>query len=225
MGNAEYMGQIKNIKLHIVTDIKIQSGRHSMVLNMDDLDSIRECCEDREIQEGHTGELSPDVYKQLLAIYLIDNDVINAKFLWKRIPEETKASNPELANIWHIGQSLWKRDFENVYVKASAVEWSSVTKPLIDHLCASLRTRMTTLIANAYSVIAVPDVSKLLGFSVDEAMEFARSQTWVVDDENQLIKPKKVNTYNNNVVSNGKSVETFDQLMNSLTDYVTFLEN
>ena len=195
----------------------------SMVSNLDDLDAIRDCCEEQEIAEAN-GTLSADVYKQLLTIYLIDNDVVSAKFLWKRIPEGTKTGNSELGSIWKVGQFLWKRDFENAYSNIESTEWSSVTKPLMERLRNTLRERMAKLISQAYSVVTVADVVKLLGMGSAEAINFAEQSSWQVDKDNLLVRPKKdVSTTDN--VRCGDQSGTFDQLMNSLTDYVTFLEN
>ena len=45
-----------------------------------------------------------------------------AKFLWKRIPEETRASEPTLERIWGVGRALAKRDPQEVH-QALAGEW------------------------------------------------------------------------------------------------------
>ena len=191
-----------------------------MVSDLEDLDGVRECCEQQELLSTN-GVISPDAYKQLLIIYLIDNDVVNAKFLWKRIPATIKADNTELQALWKIGQYLWKRDFANVYASAQVEEWSNLVQPLIGKLCTNLRKRMVRLVVQAYSVIRVADLGKLLGLNEMEAMELATTELWEVDNENKLIKPGKEIKEGCNIDQS----ETFDQLMNSLTDYVTFLEN
>lgn len=48
----------------------------------------------------------------------------NAKFLWKRIPASVKTANPELGQIWTVGQSMWQKDFPNMYKSLVAVTWS-----------------------------------------------------------------------------------------------------
>lgn len=47
----------------------------------------------------------------------------NAKYLWKRIPQNVKNSYAELACIWKVGQKMWQRDFLGVYT-ALTVDWS-----------------------------------------------------------------------------------------------------
>lgn len=67
--------------------------------------------EDKEI----TGILSPDEYAVLLASYFVENDLLNAKFLWKRIPVAAKQANLELDRIWKVGQKLWTKDYVGCY--------------------------------------------------------------------------------------------------------------
>lgn len=73
----------------------------------------------------------PQVYEQLLAVYLYQNDLCNAKYLWKRIPANVKSSTPELANIWAVGQHMWKRDFPSVYKALNSVTWSETVADIM----------------------------------------------------------------------------------------------
>merc|ERR1712150_87578 len=161
-------------------------------------DAMRECCEQQELIEAN-GALSPDVIK---------------------------SGNSELQGIWKIGQSLWKRDFSGVYNNVKAKEWSATTQPLIERLCVILRERMVRLIGQAYSVITIADFIRLLGLDEGEVVDFARNHNWEVDTDNKLVKPKRGEVVTPQESKNAASnPEAFDQLMNSLTDYVTFLEN
>uniref|UniRef100_A0A0C9S0W8 Putative cop9 signalosome subunit csn8 n=1 Tax=Amblyomma americanum TaxID=6943 RepID=A0A0C9S0W8_AMBAM len=83
--------------------------------------------------EAADGIASPQTYGQLLAIYLLQNDLPNAKFLWKRIPQEIKQSHPELGNIWKVGQALWYKDFPAIYT-GLAQEWPDDIKPIMQEL-------------------------------------------------------------------------------------------
>ena len=68
----------------------------------------------------------PEVYARLLAIYLYENDLCSAKFLWKRIPETLKneGSGSELARVWDIGKALWTRDVPQVFSVIEEGQWS-----------------------------------------------------------------------------------------------------
>lgn len=48
----------------------------------------------------------------------------NAKFLWKRIPISVKTANPEIGQIWSVGQHMWQKDFPAIYRSLAAVTWS-----------------------------------------------------------------------------------------------------
>uniref|UniRef100_A0A8B9XY21 CSN8/PSMD8/EIF3K domain-containing protein n=1 Tax=Bos mutus grunniens TaxID=30521 RepID=A0A8B9XY21_BOSMU len=52
-------------------------------------------CENQEL-EAPGGIATPPVYGQLLALYLLHNDMNNARYLWKRIPPAIKSANSEL---------------------------------------------------------------------------------------------------------------------------------
>lgn len=58
----------------------------------------------------------------------------NAKYLWKRIPPSIKTSTPELANIWTVGQGMWKRDFPAIYKALNAIKWSDAILEIMKQL-------------------------------------------------------------------------------------------
>ncbi|GBP49016.1 COP9 signalosome complex subunit 8 [Eumeta japonica] len=96
-----------------------------MLLNFDKL------CVDLEKQELEAPNGIPPalVYAQLLGVYLYQNDLCNAKFLWKRIPQSITSSNPEIGAIWAVGQKLWKKDLAGTYVALSRYNW---TEPVLN---------------------------------------------------------------------------------------------
>ncbi|XP_064466278.1 COP9 signalosome complex subunit 8-like isoform X2 [Ornithodoros turicata] len=80
--------------------------------------------------EAADGVASPQVYGQLLAIYILQDDLPNAKFLWKRIPQSIKQTRSELGNIWKVGQGLWYKDFPAIYT-GLAQEWPDYIRPVM----------------------------------------------------------------------------------------------
>ncbi|KAJ8252820.1 hypothetical protein GJAV_G00205970 [Gymnothorax javanicus] len=79
----------------------------SAVMMGENYDKLLEQCEAQEL-EAPGGIATPQVYAQLLALYLLHNDMNNARYLWKRIPQAIKTANPELAAIWAVGQRIWQ---------------------------------------------------------------------------------------------------------------------
>uniref|UniRef100_A0A3B5REG5 COP9 signalosome subunit 8 n=1 Tax=Xiphophorus maculatus TaxID=8083 RepID=A0A3B5REG5_XIPMA len=80
------------------------------------------------------GIATPQVYAQMLALYLLNNDMNNARYLWKRIPQAIKSANPELAAIWAVGQRIWQRDFPGIYTTIAAHQWSENILPVMEAL-------------------------------------------------------------------------------------------
>ncbi|XP_048050006.1 COP9 signalosome complex subunit 8 isoform X2 [Megalobrama amblycephala] len=87
--------------------------------------------------EAPGGIATPQVYSQLLVLYLMHNDMNNARYLWKRIPQAIKTANPELAAIWAVGQRIWQRDFPGIYTAIAAYQWSESILPVMEALRAT----------------------------------------------------------------------------------------
>ncbi|KTG36047.1 hypothetical protein cypCar_00022257 [Cyprinus carpio] len=88
--------------------------------------------------EAPGGIATPQVYSQLLVLYLLNNDMNNARYLWKRIPQAIKTANPELAAIWAVGQRIWQRDFPGIYTAIDAYQWSESILPVMEALRGKL---------------------------------------------------------------------------------------
>ncbi|XP_010595903.1 COP9 signalosome complex subunit 8 isoform X2 [Loxodonta africana] len=87
-------------------------------------------CENQEL-EAPGGIATAPVYGQLLALYLLYNDMNNARYLWKRIPPAIKSANSELGGIWSVGQRIWQRDFPGIYTTINAHQWSETVQPIM----------------------------------------------------------------------------------------------
>ncbi|KFM73086.1 hypothetical protein X975_17624, partial [Stegodyphus mimosarum] len=140
--------------------------------------------------EAPEGVASPQLYGQLLAIYLLQNDLPNAKYLWKRIPRNIKEENPELGKIWVVGQKLWQCH-SSVYL-ALEEDWPDHIKPILSAIVDITRSRALRLIAKAYSSISVEKVASFLGMSAEDCVEGLSSLGWEVDAACKIVKPKSM---------------------------------
>jgi len=171
---------------------------------------------ERQELEAPDGIASPQIYGQLLAIYLLQNDLPNAKYLWKRIPNNIKEENPELGKLWGVGQKLWQ-SISSVY-GALADEWPDYLKPVITIIAETTRRRAFSLISKAYCSISVEKVSAFLGMPAEDCVEVLSSLGWEVDTACKIMKPKNnENKQDENIVS--------EEQLTKLTDFVSFLEN
>ncbi|KAK7086925.1 COP9 signalosome complex subunit 8 [Halocaridina rubra] len=177
---------------------------------------IKEELEKQEL-DAPNGVPPSHVYEQLLTIYLLQNDLTGAKFLWKRIPSSTKSATPELAHIWEVGQHLWQRDLPGVYA-ALKQEWSPTVKDMMKALHESVRQRAIDLVARAYTSLSADDFAQLYGVTVEEAVTAAKGLGWGYDEPTRMIlpcpRPQPPHT----------PIPSEEQLRR-LADYVSFLEN
>nr|XP_023025907.1 COP9 signalosome complex subunit 8 [Leptinotarsa decemlineata] len=182
-----------------------------------DLDKLAQDLERQEFEAPNTIP-SPQVYGQLLAIYLYQNDLCNAKYLWKRIPQVTKNLNPELGHIWAVGQSMWKRDFPSIYKAINAVTWSETVTDIMKLLQDVVRTRAVNLISQAYSSITLDTFSAMTGLPHDVCIPACKERGWTFEPDTKMIHPIGL------AVEHIGQTSSEDQLY-KLTDFVSFLEN
>ncbi|EFA04765.1 COP9 signalosome complex subunit 8 [Tribolium castaneum] len=182
--------------------------------------NIEKLAEDLEKQEleAQNGIASPQVYEQLLAIYLYENDLCNAKYLWKRIPASVKSSTPELNNIWAVAQHMWKRDFPGIYKALNAVTWSDGVANIMKQVQDRVRNRSVDLIAQAYSSITLDTVSAMTGLPPDICATACVERGWQVEADTRMVHPVRPTPQTSGQTSSE------DQLY-KLTDFVSFLEN
>ncbi|CAK1549973.1 unnamed protein product [Leptosia nina] len=185
-----------------------------MITNFDKL------CGDLEKQEleAPNGIASPTTYAQLLAIYLYQNDLCNAKFLWKRIPQTISASNPELAAIWAVGQKLWKKDLPRTYQALAAYHWIDPVATIMRALEENVRERAFNLIGRSYSSISVDTVVSATGLSKEAVLQICRDRKWELSDDGVTVNPIPPTQ------PAPLHTSSEDQLF-KLTDFVSFLEN
>ncbi|KAG7188851.1 hypothetical protein KM043_008457 [Ampulex compressa] len=169
--------------------------------------------------EAPSGVAAAQTYAQLLAVYLYQNDLCNAKYLWKRIPLNVKSASTELGQIWVVGQRMWQRDWPAVHVALNA-EWSEDVSDIMAALKDSVRERAMTLISKAYSSLALTVLAAMTGLTLDEARKAALERGWSIDGT--MVQPRKVDK--EQVTPDNEVCLTEDQL-HKLTQFVSFLEN
>ncbi|XP_050731368.1 COP9 signalosome complex subunit 8-like [Eriocheir sinensis] len=181
-----------------------------------DYNKLGEELEKQEL-DAPNGVPPAHVYEQLLTIYLLQDDLTGAKFLWKRIPSSTKSATPELAHIWEVGQHLWQRDLPAVYT-ALTHEWSPTVKDIMKALHEHVRNRAIELVGRAYTSIRADDFAQLLGMSVEEAASLAQGHGWGYDEPTCMILPVPQ-------TPQPHAPTPSEEQLRRLADYVSFLEN
>eukprot|EP00026_Physarum_polycephalum_P016007 Phypoly_transcript_16828.p1 GENE.Phypoly_transcript_16828~~Phypoly_transcript_16828.p1 ORF type:complete len:203 (+),score=30.91 Phypoly_transcript_16828:81-689(+) len=148
--------------------------------------------------------------------YLLLNDLNSARFLWKRIPTEIKAAVPEFANIWKIGQAMWKREYNNIYAALNA-PWGPAYQTLAKTLAEQFRQRTFALLSRAYTTISVNDAAVILGFPAADVVKQTAQRGWTHDAATNMLRPVPI--------AEPKIQKTGLDQLQDLTKYVVFLES
>ncbi|XP_012229885.1 COP9 signalosome complex subunit 8 [Linepithema humile] len=174
--------------------------------------------------EAPNGIVSAEVYARLLAVYLHQNDLCQAKYLWKRIPADLKAENEELKRIWTVGQHMWQRNWPEMHA-ALNIEWTIDVRDIMAALKDKIRERIMRLISKAYSSLNLSAMATMTGMSLADARQAAIDKGWNVEDtlDAAIVLPwKKLEELEYNQTD--KICLTEEQLQ-KLTQFVSFLEN
>ena len=126
-------------------------------------ESIVQYCEDFELDMKHLSvsiEESILAYKIHLLGHLLAHDLVNARFLWKRIPQEQRDS--ESHALWNIGKCMWKHEHANVQVALNA-EWSPIVKPMCERLKLEYTCHAFLALGRAYRTINASKLQNLMG--------------------------------------------------------------
>ncbi|KAL0119167.1 hypothetical protein PUN28_009638 [Cardiocondyla obscurior] len=170
--------------------------------------------------ESPNGVISAQSYMRLLAIYLHQNDLCNAKYLWKRIPLEVKTAHEELGRVWTVGRCMWQRKWPAVHI-ALNVEWSEDIKDVMVALKENVRERVMRLISKAYSSLNLTTMATMSGMSLDEARQAAIDRGWTVDGA--IVQPRK--QIDEEQYNQSDKVCLTEEQLQKLTQFVSFLEN
>merc|ERR1712025_901906 len=178
---------------------------------------LREDLEKEEI-EAQNCRPSNEVYAKLLAIYLFENNLCSAKFLWKRMPEEARTQHAELNLIWNVGKAMWKENLTEVFQLIDATQWSENVSAIMKEVKSSVRQKSLELVSRAYSSISVENFSKYVGVNEKEAVQIASNEPgWLLKEDEQLIYPAERKQDEDAPAQSEKQLA-------SLTDFVSFLE-
>lgn len=189
-----------------------------------DYASLAKKLENQEL-ESTAGRASPQVYGQLLAIYILFNDLTSAKLLWKRIPDEIKQENVELSVIWSVGRYMWKKEYPEIYKAiGSCPLWPNHLKNIMNLIIETTRKRAEELITKAYSTVRLTQVANLLGLTEEQTPQFVASRKWVYEtDTGFVVINKNLDLESRNPTK--AVIENCPELLEKLTDYILFLEN
>eukprot|EP00243_Klebsormidium_subtile_P011081 TRINITY_DN6122_c0_g1_i2.p1 TRINITY_DN6122_c0_g1~~TRINITY_DN6122_c0_g1_i2.p1 ORF type:complete len:182 (+),score=9.55 TRINITY_DN6122_c0_g1_i2:295-840(+) len=148
--------------------------------------------------------------------HVILQDLNSARFLWKRIPQPIKLSNPELQAAWRIVQALWQHDRPGVHRALKGYAWTQPAQGLVSAIAEEFGIQMFKLLSTAYSSMYVDEAARILGVNNAETTALALQRGWSVDPSSNILTTTKS--------SEGAEQKTDVSHLQNLTDYVFQLE-
>ncbi|KAL4457406.1 hypothetical protein ABPG75_012271 [Micractinium tetrahymenae] len=189
----------------------------SQLVESRQFDEVGTALDEAELEEPSTlsSERWPHALHLLAHVYA--GRLEDARFLYKRTPENIRQGSPELAAAFALLQRLWVKDYQHVWA-ALQFAWSAQVAPLAAALADRLRSRQLSLVARAYANISVPKLAALLGCSEAEAAQAASGQGWAVGQDGLVeVKPPGAGA--------AASSAAAEQALQRLTSYVVHLES
>jgi COP9 signalosome complex subunit 8 len=197
------------------------------LLKQRDYSSLYKQCEEKELNEAgiinsNNNQQDISFLLQLIAAAL-NNDLIVAKLVWKRIPTELKKRTPAFKLVWKVITNLITKNFSMFYSEAATLLSNPnqlLSKTIVIALIALVeetQTNFTQLIANSYINLPIDTLNNYWGTTRAESIERAKALGWAVDENNNSCAPNRLS-------SNKSTNISIDQL-NELTNYVLQLES
>ena len=183
--------------------------------------------EEKELRDQD--DTSEDVYKHLLVYYLIQNEVMKAKFMWKRVPKHFKQldQNSELNRIWNLAQFLIQRQYAQAFeiVQRFRVQNSNKINffsnqelnNLLSLLVDKSIERLFDLINTAYSSISIQEMATQFCLNPTDIVKMALGKGWQLDESKLFLLPKR--RQDREIVEIPNRVQ-----MKQLTNLVSYLE-
>ncbi|XP_017484606.1 PREDICTED: COP9 signalosome complex subunit 8-like isoform X3 [Rhagoletis zephyria] len=168
-------------------------------------------------------ELSTNIdaesYTQLLAVYLFQDKLADAKFLWKRIPQALKKDSNELQRLNVVMSTLIVNNPTDFF-KQVDYPWSINIKLIMDDLIERVRQDVLTLVGQAYISIFEQELIQLTRLPQQDLKRVCVAMEWKYENDGQkaVIIPK-------NSEPMTKLNASSEDLLLKLTDFVSFLEN
>lgn len=179
--------------------------------------------DDLENSEMTSGFLSPDQYVELFCLYLHSDRLMDARFLWKRIPSSAKTEGTLLKSIWDLTVLLLQR--RNSEFLSSCREFLSAndTSPYIQsHLEAVYhRVQRSTVdaIKSSFSCVPLEKVCAMLCLPHDEALSLM--ENWALSSDGFITAPSE----SRSTVNCTDQDKVMSDFMQTLTEFSSFMEN
>jgi len=132
------------------------------------------------------------LYGAMMITAALNEEIVNSKFVWKRVNPEIKKKTAWLKGLWKSLQFLFKKEYAGFFQEIeSLVNDKSKLPPQIAILTEALRDRIRSnqyqLINEAYTTISIDRASSLLGLNKTSLPNYSKEKGWTYDEKANLI--------------------------------------
>lgn len=140
---------------------------------------IREV-EETQMYSSQGQHTAPGCCACAILAYLINDDVHNARFAYRRLPPPTQ-KEPSVTAAWDVAKALCKRDLPAAHAVLAGTQWEGPCVPAAAALQDALRLRAAKLLGAAYSNIQVSRAAQLMGCDAAAVLQIAGQLNWPHD--------------------------------------------
>ncbi|XP_037959767.1 COP9 signalosome complex subunit 8 [Teleopsis dalmanni] len=171
-----------------------------------------------EVDEAENPDFDVGLYIRLMALYMYEDNLHAANFLWKRIPEPIK-ENEDLQRTYLMLVSLLSGN-TGEFFKTVTHAWTPDLANIMEDLLIKKRENVFKLISRSYNGIYEQNLMELVQMPRDRLNETCNALGWVYEREGQqfIIRPKVMPSVHTDYS------DTYDRFY-YLTEFVSYLEN
>lgn len=164
----------------------------SAALESLDIPTLTSLCEQSELSAATKDLPHPHATLHLLTL-LLQDDLTEARFLWRRLSASAK-SPPDTAAAWALGRALWTSNWNDFYGVAMKSAWGDAAR-LVTALVDETRRKRISVIARSYSCIRAERMSYLLGMDATSVQSVCEKHGWKLVDNFVLISEQDQSKY------------------------------
>ncbi|WIA11913.1 hypothetical protein OEZ85_011997 [Tetradesmus obliquus] len=149
-------------------------------------DSVAPILDAAELESSNPDVLNQWPHTLHLLGLMYNQQLEDARFLWKRLPIDVKRDNPELDAVWRLLQYFWNQHYQGIWQALQGYQWSPQVRPFVDALVAKTRSDMLALLSEGYSLLSPAKAALLLGVSEGEVAHLVEPAGWKQDMESGM---------------------------------------
>lgn len=144
-------------------------------INRNDFRELGKRLDDAELLDPDAFEATTWPHAMHLLAHLVAHDLVNARFMFKRIPDAIASEDEDIQKAHEILQRLWNRMYREVWDVIHSA-WPSKYAMILEQLSNLTRQEIFRVLQGAYVNIDVEKLSQCLGCSIEQAVEYSTAR-------------------------------------------------